>query len=166
MEDLTPEGWQVVRGGWFQLTSQDAETVVRTATAGSCEGCGGIGVRLTTITLPPPACDDGLDNDGDGWVDFPADPGCQSDTSTLENPACQDGLDNDGDGNIDFDGGLSAGVDPPAEADTYCNVPWKQSEKSLARTCGVGFELGFVLVSLSLWRRCRAGSRGRGAAAS
>ncbi|MCA9585347.1 MAG: hypothetical protein KC657_08315 [Myxococcales bacterium] len=25
---------------------------------------------------PPPACADGLDNDGDGLVDFPADPGC------------------------------------------------------------------------------------------
>jgi len=27
---------------------------------------------------PPPACSDGIDNDGDGWVDYPADPGCFS----------------------------------------------------------------------------------------
>lgn len=28
------------------------------------------------LRKPPPACSDGLDNDGDGLVDFPADPGC------------------------------------------------------------------------------------------
>lgn len=36
----------------------------------------------TTSTAPtvatPPACSDGKDNDGDGWVDFPADAGCGS----------------------------------------------------------------------------------------
>jgi hypothetical protein len=33
---------------------------------------------------PPPACSDGLDNDGDGLVDHPADPGCRSPTGTSE----------------------------------------------------------------------------------
>lgn len=34
-------------------------------------------VPVTDLTRkPPPACSDGLDNDGDGVVDFPADPGC------------------------------------------------------------------------------------------
>jgi hypothetical protein len=28
------------------------------------------------LSNPPPACSDGIDNDGDGTVDFPADPGC------------------------------------------------------------------------------------------
>ncbi|MDX1383346.1 MAG: right-handed parallel beta-helix repeat-containing protein, partial [Thermoanaerobaculia bacterium] len=50
------------------------------------------------------ACADGLDNDGDGAVDFPQDPGCASAASDVENPACDDGLDNDGDGAIDSPG--------------------------------------------------------------
>ena len=34
-------------------------------------------VPVTDLTRkPPPACSDGVDNDGDGVVDFPADPGC------------------------------------------------------------------------------------------
>lgn len=63
------------------------------------------------IPVPPPpaspACSDGIDNDGDGLTDFPADPGCQDATDTGEfNPppaaACSDTVDNDGDGLIDF----------------------------------------------------------------
>jgi hypothetical protein len=52
-----------------------------------------------------PSCNDGIDNDGDGLVDFPADPGCSSPTDISEHDAalpCDDGLDNDGDGLIDF----------------------------------------------------------------
>jgi hypothetical protein len=38
----------------------------------------------------PPACDDGLDNDGDGWVDHPADVGCgdAADPSERSTTAC------------------------------------------------------------------------------
>ena len=43
-------------------------------------------------------CDDGIDNDGDGLVDG-ADPDCEEPTETLEQ--CCDGIDNDGDGFID-----------------------------------------------------------------
>lgn len=52
--------------------------------------------------LGKPECSDGLDNDGDGFVDFPDDPGCASPESLVEDPACDDGIDNDGDGLIDF----------------------------------------------------------------
>jgi hypothetical protein len=40
----------------------------------------------TYIPLPPPtyACSDGADNDGDGLVDYPDDPGCSSPTDTNE----------------------------------------------------------------------------------
>ncbi len=49
------------------------------------------------------ACQDGIDNDGDGLVDFPADAGCSSPTDGSENdPQCNDGLDNDGDTYIDW----------------------------------------------------------------
>jgi cysteine-rich repeat protein len=51
------------------------------------------------------ACDDGLDNDGDGLTDWPDDPGCvdASDPSERE-PAlpCDDGVDNDGDSLADY----------------------------------------------------------------
>jgi mono/diheme cytochrome c family protein/sugar lactone lactonase YvrE len=48
------------------------------------------------------ACNDGIDNDLDGFVDFPADPGCASATSAIENPQCDDGVDNDANGLTDF----------------------------------------------------------------
>ena len=59
------------------------------------------------------ACADGIDNDGDGLIDFTNDPGCTSLTSNLENPACSDGIDNDGDGGIDYpyDGGCRSPAD-------------------------------------------------------
>ena len=52
----------------------------------------------------PPACSNHMDDDGDGKVDFPADPGCTSaaDTSEPDSPACSDGVDNDGDARTDF----------------------------------------------------------------
>ncbi len=56
------------------------------------------------------ACADGLDNDADGKIDFPADPGCGSDSDEDESniiiiekaKECFDGLDNDNDGKIDY----------------------------------------------------------------
>ncbi len=44
--------------------------------------------------LNPPDCADGLDNDGDGNIDFPADTSCVSASTPLENPQCSDGVDN------------------------------------------------------------------------
>nr|HEX4317520.1 hypothetical protein [Kofleriaceae bacterium] len=53
-----------------------------------------------------PQCSDGIDNDGDGLIDFPDDPGCVSaeddSEDSLPSPACSDGRDNDGDGKIDY----------------------------------------------------------------
>jgi hypothetical protein len=59
---------------------------------------------------PPPdattRCNDGVDNDRDGLVDFPADPGCVgAEDNDERNPkprACADGRDNDRDGLVDF----------------------------------------------------------------
>lgn len=54
---------------------------------------------------PPVACNDGIDNDGDGLVDL-HDPGCLSATDDgereLSGPACDNGLDDDYDGLADF----------------------------------------------------------------
>jgi hypothetical protein len=53
---------------------------------------------------PPkkPECSDEIDNDKDGKIDFPADPGCESPEDDDESddpkaPECSDGMDNDGD---------------------------------------------------------------------
>ncbi|MGE0868223.1 MAG: hypothetical protein AB7P03_06670 [Kofleriaceae bacterium] len=66
-------------------------------------GCGGQDQGRFNNT---PACSDGIDNDGDGAVDFPADVGCTdtSDTSedSLVTAQCSDGRDNDGDGRKDY----------------------------------------------------------------
>jgi len=61
------------------------------------------------------ACNDTIDNDGDGKIDFPMDPGCTSagDPDETDVPQCSDTLDNDGDGAFDFpnDPGCSSYVD-------------------------------------------------------
>jgi len=54
-----------------------------------------------------PACSDGIDNDDDGLVDYPADPGCDGSEDNDETdvevlPQCSDDIDNDNDGLIDY----------------------------------------------------------------
>jgi hypothetical protein len=65
----------------------------------------------TAMTCQPHACQDGVDDDGDGKNDYPDDPGCtspidddESDTcpSGADCPACANGIDDDGDGLVDF----------------------------------------------------------------
>src|SRR5262245_48781761 len=64
--------------------------------------CGGNNQKKPNVSQ----CSDGIDNDGDGLVDFPDDPGCTSieddSEDSLPAPQCSDGRDNDGDGKIDF----------------------------------------------------------------
>lgn len=61
--------------------------------------------RTGANTTPSYECSDGIDNDGDGDVDYPNDSGCSSTTDNSEYaapPQCSDGLDNDNDGQIDY----------------------------------------------------------------
>ena len=110
------------------------------------------------------SCDDTLDNDGDGYADYPDDPGCRDVNRPRENAECQDGLDNDGQPGTDFDAGASipgpGGVDP-AGADPECGgLPWRNLES--ASSCGLGFEVCVALTGLTLlrrWRRARAHAR-------
>ena len=72
------------------------------------------------------ACDDGADNDGDGVVDFPDDPGCDAADDNSEQSSalvCDNGLDDDSDGLIDV-----------AE-DPGCDQPADPSEKGSAIAC-------------------------------
>ncbi|MBP9771566.1 MAG: hypothetical protein KBD16_01435 [Candidatus Pacebacteria bacterium] len=60
------------------------------------------------------ACNDEEDNDNDGKIDFPTDPGCTSGLDNNEtNGACANGVDDDGDGAIDYpqDTGCTAASD-------------------------------------------------------
>jgi hypothetical protein len=101
-------------------------------------------------------CANGLDDDGDGHVDWPADPACTSAASITESRRCQNGLDDDGDGKIDFDGAASwnGGV-PVALPDPECaGIPQRDRERS--SSCGLGFELAVVLLALAARRRRRA----------
>jgi hypothetical protein len=91
-------------------------------------------------------CDDGFDSDGDGLADWPDDPGCKDLTWLYEDPACDDGVDNDGDGKIDWDGGPGGGT-----VDPQCTAPWRNRERS----CGIGFELAFIVPVLAQLRRLR-----------
>ena len=105
---------------------------------------------MLAISLPLasiPACQDGVDNDGDGLLDFPTDPGCMTASSTKENPRCDDDLDNDNDGKIDWDGGSRLGTPDPECA----GRAWRDSE---AVSCGLGAELACALPLLT-WLRTR-----------
>jgi len=87
---------------------------------------------LPLANRPAAACGDGIDNDGDNLIDYPADPGCSSvadNTETQPLPACSDGIDNDKDGSVDFpnDPGCSAADDsdeynPPAPTELPAQV--------------------------------------------
>lgn len=107
--------------------------------------------RLRLEALP--ICSDGVDNDTDGFTDFPADAGCRHANWALEAPACQDGIDNDGDGFADWDG---AGVGSP---DPDCPSPWRASERAPS-SCGLAGEMLFLAIGwvamARRWRFARA----------
>lgn len=61
------------------------------------------GSTVLNVSVNNPECRDTLDNDGDSFIDFPADPGCSSlDDNNESSIQCADGIDNDGDSAIDF----------------------------------------------------------------
>jgi uncharacterized repeat protein (TIGR01451 family) len=68
-----------------------------------------------------PQCSDGIDNDGDGWIDLD-DSGCDNpqDDDETNKPQCQDGKDNDGDGWIDSDDKCCAKTNGTSET---CKIP-------------------------------------------
>lgn len=70
--------------------------------------CGGPSGARTC--MPTTQCNDGIDNNGDGKIDYPADPGCTSPTGAMEVtvcpgascPVCSNGSDDDSDMKKDF----------------------------------------------------------------
>ena len=78
------------------------------------------------------ACSDGVDNDGDTFFDYPADPECTSPHDLSETDDCSDGLDNDGDGLADFS--EVGGGDPG------CAFASDESEKDATLPCDDGID--------------------------
>jgi hypothetical protein len=105
-------------------------------------------------------CDDTLDNDGDGYTDYPDDPGCASLTFPRESAQCQDGIDNDLALGTDFDGGVSilgAGNGDPDGPDPHCTGGWDDVEAAPMTPggCGLGPELVVPLAALAWLARRR-----------
>jgi hypothetical protein len=121
-----------------------------------------------------PACSDGLDDDADGDVDWPADTGCRGADDASERYACEDQLDDDGDGLVDWplDPGCAVvfaddespqcqnGLDDDGDgladaADPQCTKPWIGSEAP-PKSCGLlGAEALLVLAAARALRRRR-----------
>ncbi len=135
--------WELI---WPESVSDDGRVIVGRATPE-------LGFQEAFVLILPAlagACYDGLDNDADGLIDFPADPGCKNWSSSQETPACQDGTDDDADGAIDFDGGAAANHGVAfGPADPDCHNPYQTTEGTLP-ACGLGAEVPLVLAPLLL----------------
>ena len=80
--------------------------------------------------IDTPDCSDGLDDDGDGLIDHPDDPGCSSPTDASEREltlACDNALDDDDDGTIDL-------------ADGGCDAPGDTDERGAPEECDNGLD--------------------------
>ena len=106
-----------------------------------------LGARPQPPAPPPPVavvapvlvCSDGVDNDGDGLIDFPADPGCTAvdDVDETDPPQCSDGKDNDGDGLVDFPSDKGCAAADDKDETNPCNTS-ETGEKISLRGCGTG----------------------------
>ena len=98
--------------------------------------------------IDQPECNDGLDDDGDGLVDFPSDPGCSDALDTDERGAsfaCDNGLDDDGDTLTDY----------PDDPD--CLGPTHESEAPPIMVPTGSLSGG--LLSIALWLQARRSMR-------
>ncbi|HXJ33224.1 MAG TPA: hypothetical protein VMS22_04220 [Candidatus Eisenbacteria bacterium] len=121
--------------------------------------------REHTLAIRTPECSDGIDNDGNGLADYPADPGCEDLADVSE------GCDVDGSGVIDrsdvqaiVDGiGTTVAADDPRDADgdgkvTIFDSAACANECTFAQcaACGLlGIEPVLVLIALRGTRSLR-----------
>ncbi|HXC50849.1 MAG TPA: lamin tail domain-containing protein [Candidatus Limnocylindrales bacterium] len=93
---------------WYPSTDGPGRSlVIRDATAdlsawGLASGWKASAMNAGTPgSVEPPHCSNGIDDDGDGFIDL-ADAGCAGASAETEVPECNDGIDNDADGTIDM----------------------------------------------------------------
>jgi hypothetical protein len=105
-------------------------------------------VYFENVELGPGTCADGRDNDFDGQIDSPSDPGCANadDPNERSSKQCDNGLDDDGDGKIDWRG--------DATGDPQCVSLTDNSEAAPPPAgCGLGPELLLLGPLLAAARR-------------
>jgi hypothetical protein len=176
-----PSGWQLA--GVMHTISSFGGQPASTALDGNASFSADLAhfASLIGIVTAVPACSDGSDDDGDGRIDHPDDPGCDSATDPFETNTklpCDNGFDDDDDGlrdsadpgcrdprwsredpecddgsDNDGDGAIDAAGGPGGEpADPECDGRrWARREKP--RGCGLGFEV--VVIALLLIRLCK-----------
>lgn len=107
---------------WSIQTGKDIEYNIqfygeKAISKGYSEAATGIGcVNATYVRAVLFQCVDGIDNDGNGLIDYPNDPGCSIAADNSESgfvSQCSDGIDNDGNGVVDYpdDQGCSSAND-------------------------------------------------------
>lgn len=104
------------------------------------DGASGDGgpISVTLTEVPLAQCLNGADDDGDGWIDFPNDPGCdfaadRDEADPAIARACSNGEDDDADGLIDFP--LDPGCVSAADDDEVdpCGAGLRVAELTLDR---------------------------------
>lgn len=112
-------------------TTNGSDATFQTSNCGGSTGGGG---GPTTW-----ACSDHVDNDGDGIIDYPADPGCSSASDLNEfDHKCNNRVDDDGDGFIDYADGFAGGVF--YQADPGCDAPDDMDEQDVIAACSDGLD--------------------------
>ena len=105
------------------------------------------------LAIVPAACSNGIDEDGDGRIDFGSDPGCASSDDPNERSAkqCDNGVDDDNDGKIDWRG--------DGTGDPHCVSLTDNNEATPPPPfggCGLGPELVLLLAPM-MWVYRRRG---------
>jgi hypothetical protein len=94
----------------FGYTSAMRARILVSVLLVSCGGGGGNPTQPDADDGPKAQCKDGIDNDGDGKIDYPADPGCFAPQADDEHddcpgptcPQCANGVDDDGNDMTDY----------------------------------------------------------------
>jgi hypothetical protein len=90
-------------------TGGSCESPLAQSGALTCEPGSACTGTMGSRVCAPRSCNDGIDNDGDGKIDYPFDPGCDSpdddsETDPATPPVCSNSADDDGDSLTDFPG--------------------------------------------------------------
>jgi len=103
-----------------------------------------------------PACEDGIDNDGDGLIDYPADPGCLSPDGTTE-------VNSPLDAGLDSGMGVGDGGTEPPDGGTLFDLSMLPAQGGGAATAGTESQAGAQLPPAS--HTCGFATTGGGASA-